>query len=163
MATITHQLADTNVRSPLLAGQTGISYLSATVSLTAAQVAQDNVVEFFRLPDDAIIVDAYLKVDDLDSNVSPTLTIDVGHDGDADALTATPLTTGQAGGVVQLTNNIPLLPRTPTAPTQNSNDPWTIETGTVISATFPAGPATAAAGEISLVVGYIRTPVHAAD
>lgn len=159
MATITHQLANGNVRSNFLGGQTGISYLSATVDLTADQVAQDNVIEFFRLPADAIIVDGYLKVDELDADTS--LTIDIGHDGNADAFTSAPLTTGQTGGTVQFTTGTPLLPRDPTDPTTNDNDPFSpAEEGTVISATFPAGPGTAQAGKISLIIGLITAPNH---
>lgn len=165
MATITHQYANSNVRTNFLGGQTGISYLSATVSLTAAEVANGNVVEFFRLPADAVIVDGYIKSDELDSNGTPTLTVEVGHDGDVDAFvdSATHTTAAQivrAGGTAQFGAGTPLLPRDPTDPVQNDNDPFTIQEGTVIKATFNAAAATAAAGKLSLVIGFVTMPNH---
>jgi hypothetical protein len=157
MTTFTHQFAEGKVRTNFMGGQTGISYLSATVNLAESDVANGNIIEFFRLPEDAVVVDGYLKVDELDSGTSATL--DVGHDGDTDAFLDGD-TTVQSGGTVQLGSNLPLLPRDPTDPTQNDNDPFTIEEGTVISARFATGPGTAQAGKISLVIGFITMPNH---
>lgn len=162
MATFTHQLADRKVRTNFLGGQTGISYMSATVDLAESEVANGNIIEFFRIPADAVIVDGYLKVDQLDTDGSATATLDVGHDGNTDVFLDGD-TTVQSGGTVQFSAGTPLLPRDPTDPTQNSNDPWTIEEGTVISARFATAVATAAAGQISLVIGLITMPDHDAD
>lgn len=160
MATITHQYANSNVRTNFLGGQTGISYLSATVDLTAADIATGNVVEFFRLPADAVIVDGYLKADDLDSDGTPTVAINVGHDGSATAFLSAS-TVAQAGGTVQLGSGLPLLPRDPTDPVTNANDPFSpAEEGTVVQAAFSTGAATAQAGKLSLVIGFITMPNH---
>lgn len=152
MTTFTHQYAEGNVRTPFNKGK---EFISATLSLTAAEVANGNILEFFRLPINAIVTDAYLKVDQLDTDGTATLTIDVGHDGDTDAF-VDGSTLAQTGGTVQLTTNLPLLPRDPTDPTQNDNDPYTIEEGTVVSARFATAAATAAAGDVTLAIEFTR-------
>lgn len=156
MATYTHQFADHMVRSGFLSGAAGVEYRTAEFNLTAAQVANGNVFEFFRLPADALVLGVYLHCDELDTDASATLTIDVGHDGGTDAFLDGG-TIGQTGGTVAATGNVPLLPRDPTDPVQNANDPWTIEEGTVISARFATAAATAAAGRLALTIGYVRT------
>lgn len=157
MTTYTHQLAEGNVRSGFLSGSAGIEYRSATFNLTADQVADGNIMEFFRIPGDAIVVDGYLKVDQLDTDDTGTLTVDVGHDGTTDAFLDGD-TTAQSGGTAQF-GSTPLLPRDPTDPTTNDNDPFSpAEEGTVISARFATAAATAAAGDITLIIGYVRTP-----
>jgi len=156
MATYTHQFAEHLTRSGFLSGAAGIEYRTAEFNLAADQVANGNVFEFFRLPADALVVGVYLHSGALDTNGTPTLTINVGHDGNTGAFLVGSSVV-QVGGSAAATGGVPLLPRDPTDPVQNINDPWTIEEGTVISARFATAAATAAAGRLALTVGYIRT------
>lgn len=66
-----------------------------TVACTAAPSTADTI-EFGYVPAGARIVLAVLEATDMDTNVSPTLTLNVGDSGDADRLFAAS-NVGQAG------------------------------------------------------------------
>src|SRR5690242_13203004 len=68
---------------------------TATVSCTAAPSTSDTI-NFFDLPAGARVHMAVLYATDMDTNGSPTLTLNVGDSGDADRLFAAS-TVGQAG------------------------------------------------------------------
>lgn len=65
------------------------------VACAAAPTTSDTI-EFGQIPSGARVVLALLEATDMDTNVSPTLTINVGDSGDADRLFAAS-TVGQAG------------------------------------------------------------------
>lgn len=75
------------------AGNVNVAY--AEVVCTAAPSTSDTL-NFFYLPANARILSATLESTDMDTNVTPTLTINVGDAGDADRLFAAS-TVGQAG------------------------------------------------------------------
>jgi hypothetical protein len=66
-------------------------------TISAALVIND-IVNLFYLPPRARIIGGFIKSADLDSNVSPAVTLDVGDAGDPDRYFAAS-TVGQAGGV----------------------------------------------------------------
>lgn len=71
-----------------------------TVTIGAALTTADNI-EFGRVPDYARVVDATLVATDLDTNGSPTLTLNVGDAGDADRFFAA-ATVGQTGAAARM-------------------------------------------------------------
>lgn len=156
MTTFVHQFADRVNRSGFLGGSAVPEYRTVEFNLTADQVANGNVFEFLRIPGDAVVLDLFLHADELDTDGTPTLTINVGHDGDASAF-LTNSTIAQTGGTVAATAGIPLLPRDPTDPVDDDSPFGIPEEGTVISATLSAAAATAAAGRLALTVGFVRT------
>lgn len=62
--------------------------LEATVTCSAALTTSDTI-RFFRPPKGFVVVMAQLESDDLDTNASPTLALNVGDSGDADRLFVT--------------------------------------------------------------------------
>lgn len=90
----------------------GSEVVSIRAAFTLAAFATNDVVELLLLPEDHVPVDWTVDVDDLDSNGSPTVAIDVGilnagktavstAAADGGAKWATALTTAQAGGLVR--------------------------------------------------------------
>jgi hypothetical protein len=101
MATITCDNAADSRPAIKLPGAGEIACFRGQVTLTTAQVANGNIVEFGVLPAGCVPVDVILDVGDLDSDGSPAITIDVGLDGSDVFMDG--VTTGQAGGVARPT------------------------------------------------------------
>lgn len=116
----------------------------ASYSLTAALAAAD-VVEMIRVPAGAIIYSVLLKVTDLDTNGTPTITLTVGDGADTDRL-VTSSTIGQAGGSTTTLASTGLL--------------YTYTAEDTIDITVGTGPATGATtGTLELVVQYFVNPM----
>lgn len=75
----------------------GETILHGTVTLTAA-AANSDIVKFFKAPAGFIVSDVILSSTDIDTNGSPTVTIDVGDADDVDKL-IDGSTIGRAGGI----------------------------------------------------------------
>ena len=153
MTTYNHQFANLVNRSGFMGGSAVPEYRTIEFNLSADQVANGNVFNFLRIPEDALVLDVFLHADELDGGTA--LTIDVGHDGDTDVFLDGD-TIAQTGGSKAATGGTPLLPRDPTDPVDTGNA-FTEEEGTVISARFATAPTTAQAGRLALTVGFIRT------
>ena len=139
--------------TPAYAGEE-VSY-RATYAFATGDLTLDQIVEFGPLPAGCTLVDAILDTDSLDSDGSPTVTIDVGvmdgdfgalldNSGDARTCGATifsAVTTAQAGGVAR-----------PTLATAFRIAP--VDTDTGIGVKIHAAPTTAAAGTLGLTLIY---------
>lgn len=120
-------------------GDLEITCQSATYTTTAAIVIND-VIQMVKVPKGATVLDLYLDTTDLDSNGAPAITMSVG-DGNSTARYINATTIGRTGGFIG-----------PNAATQAV--PYTYTSEDTIDVTFPAAPATYAAGTIKLVVFY---------
>lgn len=130
----------TNAQGPLshgLAGELKAAY--ASITCTAAPSTSDTI-NFFYLPAGARVVLAILEASDMDTNGSPTLTLNVGDAGDPDRLFAAS-TVGQAGTL-----------STAIAVTGSA---YQYTSKTLITGVANANSATGAAGTIDLSVFYI--------
>jgi hypothetical protein len=111
-----------------------------TYTLTAA-LAINDVIQMVKVPAGAKIVGITLATTDLDTGGSPTITLDVGDDGDADRFVAAS-TIGQAGGA---TNDILF-----------SGYGYAYTAENTVDVLVKAAPATGAtSGTIELAVTYI--------
>lgn len=116
----------------------------------AADPADGDVVELCKLPAGAVILGGYLRAEDIDTNGTETLDIDVGTSADADAYGNFGVLVGDAvAGYLPEGGN--LLPLNGTL----GNGPVTLTAETVVQATINTGPATFAAGTITVVVHYV--------
>lgn len=127
----------TGVASVAAAGVLHCAY--AEVTCTAAPSTTDTI-NFFDLPAGARVILAVLESTDMDTNGSPTLTLNVGDSGDADRIFAAS-TVGQAG---TLSSAI--------AVTGSGNK---FTTKTRITGVANANAATGAAGTLYLSVFYV--------
>lgn len=114
----------------------------ATVSYSlAAALALNDVLQGPMLQAGSTVVDVSLVTTDLDSNGTPTITLDVGYGGDPDYFIAAS-TVGQAGGIA----------RASAATAQ----PLTLESNDTIDVTVHAAPATGATtGTVTLSVFFL--------
>lgn len=78
----------------------GVTSVSGEYSIAAALVIND-VIQMVKIPKGATILDMVLAADDLDTNVSPAITLDVGDGTTADRFIAAS-TIAQGGGVARL-------------------------------------------------------------
>lgn len=110
--------------------------LSATYTLLAALVISDTI-KMVKIPKGMTVTDVELCSDDIDTNVTPLVTLDVGDSAGATTYLAAS-TVGQAGGRAKSTRK----PKTYTA------DDYII-------VNCAAAPATGVVGDISVIVkGY---------
>jgi hypothetical protein len=120
-------------------------HVDATTSL-----ATNDVVQLCRVPAGAVILGGFLRMEDLDSNATETIDIDVGTSADTDAFGNFGVQTGDA-----VTGYLPeggvLLPLHGTL----KDGPVSVSAETVVQLTVVAGAATAAAGTITCVVHYV--------
>lgn len=114
--------------------------LDAEHEVTAAQLALSEVIKIGVVPSGSIYVGGYIATDDLDSNATPTLVLDVGDDDDSDGL-MDGATTGQAAAITDF-NGTYLTNKT------------TVDAEKTISVTVQTAAATAAAGTMRVVVYY---------
>ena len=149
MATATATRAEDGfpVYKALGAGQLCVAYGSydAGTGLTTA-----DVIKLCKLPRGAVVLGGFLRMEDLDSNATETLDIDVGTSADTDAFGNFGVQTGDA-----VTGYLPeggvLLPLHGTL----KDGPVSITAETIVQLTVVAAAATAAAGTITLVVHYV--------
>lgn len=122
-----------------------------TAALVAGDLDADDIVEMAPIPPGFRVVDMIFDADDLDTNVGPTITADVGimsglwgdtaQDRTCGAEFFAASTVAQAGGAVRPTLKTAF--RTGVTDTERS-----------IGIKFPAAAATAAAGTVGLTVFY---------
>jgi hypothetical protein len=113
---------------------------SITHSVTANPAAAD-VLQLFKIPRGARILEVLFTSTDMDTNATPTLTAEVGDGGDTDRFISSKAIGAAGAGVVQRLDNVVGL-----------NYQYTAED--TIDVTFPATAATFAAGTITCVVMY---------
>jgi len=110
----------------------------------AAALIQDDVIHMVKIPKGARLVDVILAVDDLDTDVSPALTLSVGYTGALEAIISQS-DLGQAGGVARA------------SVIGFSGLNFAAEDTIQVSAT--AGPATGAtSGTLTLIALYTMNP-----
>ena len=113
-----------------------------TYEITAA-LALNDVIQMVHVPDGATVVSTVLGTDDLDTNGSPTIVLDVGDDGDTDRF-VDGATVGQAGGI------------TDTSDMAMTGFGYTYTADNTIDVLVQAAPATGAtSGTITLAVSYV--------
>jgi hypothetical protein len=126
----------------------GVISREMTYELTAALVISD-IIKFCKLPKGAVIVDAWLACDDLDTHATPLITLTLRlNDGSAQKNFFSASTVGQAGGLQRATLLAPFESKL------DSNSWW-------VEVLVPAAPATGAAtGTIRVVVLYTMDQDH---
>jgi hypothetical protein len=110
--------------------------LRFSITSTAAFNSAD-VLNFGVAPKGFRVLGAVLESSDIDTNGSPTVTINIGDSGDADRIFAAS-TVGQAGGV--------------SATIAATGNDFQYTDDTLITGAFAAGPATGAIGTISVTL-----------
>lgn len=117
----------------------------------AANPTLADVHEICKLPKGAVVLGGFLRMEDLDSNASETIDIDVGTATDPDAFLNGGVRTGDA-----VTDYLPeggaLIPLHGTL----KDGPVSITAETVVQITYVAAAATFAAGTITVVVFYVN-------
>lgn len=154
MATLTATRAASTF--PVYSGTHGnLRVAYGSYDLAANPTAAD-VLEICRLPAGAVALGGWLRAEDIDSNATETIEMDVGwlangtDSADADGF----LNSGALNGDA-VTNYLPeggvLIPLHGTL----GNGPVTFAAETVVTVTFVANAATFAAGTITVVVFYV--------
>lgn len=137
----TYQSTNVSSKKPIgghgLAKTMKVAYFE--VAPTAALTTSD-ALQFGYLPQNARVVYAYLEATDLDTDASPTLTLNIGDSGDADRLFAAS-TVGQAG--------------TASGAIAVAGLGYKYTSDTLITGVPAANAATGAAGTIYLIIGYV--------
>lgn len=135
----TYSATDYDKKPTLTHGLAGnVKVARASVACTSAPSTSDTI-NFFYLPAGARVHLAVLESTDMDTNGTPTLTLNVGDSGDADRLFAAS-TVGQAGALS-------------TALATTGGD-YLYADKTLITGTAAANAATGAAGTVILTVFY---------
>lgn len=146
MATLTasraaaaHPVAKTNC-----AGTMAVYYGSYDAATTLATA---DVIEMCRVPAGFVALGGHIRMEDLDTNATETIDVDVGTSADTDAFGNFGVRTGDA-----VTDYLPeggvLLPLHGTL----KDGPVSFSAETTIQVTVVAGAATAAAGTITVVI-----------
>ena len=117
--------------------------LDVTHEITTTELQLADKIRFGKVPAGAVYVGGYIATDDLDSNGSPTVNLEVGDDDDVDGL-YDGTTVGQAAGIVTF-NGTYITNRT------------TVSTEKYIAVNVTAAAATAVAGTVRVVL-YYYTP-----
>lgn len=133
--------ADRDGPAPHVGGGAQKVSVYKTYTFTAAPSAAD-VVEMVKVPSGAIVTNVVLGADDLDTNGSPTIVLDVGDGSDTDRF-IDGATSAQAGGT-----SAALAGTAGSFGYQYSSDD-------TIDITVQAGPATGATGTVRLLVEYV--------
>jgi hypothetical protein len=155
MATFTATRASSTfpVAAPVAAGQMCVAH--GTIEVAANPVAAD-IYQMCRLPKGATVVGGWIRSDDLDTNATETLDLDVGwaangsDAADPDGFgNLGPMTTDTVAGIKPETGyNFPL------GGVLATEGPKTFAAETVVQVTCVATAATFAAGTLSVVVFY---------
>lgn len=94
--------------NPLATGGSNGGEFIGKLDITTDNLGAGDVWNFIRLPDDALIEDIYLEVDDLDSDGTPALTLLIkSDDGTTETTHLSADDVGQAGGAVQADSGLP--------------------------------------------------------
>jgi hypothetical protein len=117
----------------------------------AANPTANDILQICKVPKGAVIIDGFVRMEDLDSNATETLDFDVGTSADPDAFGNFGVNTGDAvvgylpeGGI-----------RLPLHGTLKDG-PVSITAETTIQLTWIAVAATFAAGTVTVVVYYVN-------
>jgi hypothetical protein len=116
----------------------------------AAEPAAGDVLAACKVPAGAVIIGGWLRAEDLDTDASETIDIDVGTAADTDAFGNFGVQTGDAVAGYLPEGGI-LLPLHGTL----GNGPVTCTAETTIQVTFVDDPATLTAGTVTVVVLYV--------
>ena len=118
-----------------------LKVLEYTVSATAALTTSD-VLQFGYPPNNFVLLRAVLEADDLDTNVSPTITLNIGDSGSATRLFSA-ATVAQAG--------------TAAVADTAAVAGYTYDGNTLVNGAPAANAATGVAGDIRLwLIGFIK-------
>jgi hypothetical protein len=139
MATYSSSAYTNNVPPATYGLGSNVKVAYASVSCTAAPSTSDTL-NFFYLPAGARVVFAALEASDMDTNGSPTLTLNIGDAGSASRLFSAS-TVGQAG--------------TSSQALAVAGQGASFSTKTLITGTAAANAATGAAGTVELTVFYV--------
>lgn len=147
MATIIADRAKSGV--PAFEGPPGnLCVAYGTYDFASAPSAAD-VLQICKLPAGAIVLGGFLRAEDLDSNATETIEMDVGTAADPDAFLNSGVLNGDA-----VTNVFPeggvLIPLHGTL----AAGPVTITAETIVQVTFTAAAATFASGAVTVVIYY---------
>lgn len=118
-----------------------VCVLDKTHEVATGELEIGDIIQVGTIPEGAILLDGYLASDDLDTNGTPLLTLEVGDAADDNGLLVAN-TVGQAGGVARFDGAYLVTRETKTAET-------------TIQVTVAAAAATAAAGTIRVVLFYV--------
>ena len=84
--------------------------VTMAVEVAAANLAANDLIIMGELPENCVLVDAVFAADDLDSNGTPTLSLNFGTinagETDLDTVVQTGITVGRTGGAVRLTPTV---------------------------------------------------------
>lgn len=144
MSNLTHQYAAMQ-HSPFLSGSAAKTSRVIELELKEDNLNAGDRFDFIQLPADAVVTNVYLAVDELDSDGTPAVTLDIkAEDVDGGNTTAleTASTAGQAGGVVEASANLPIL---------------TMDKDYYLFVEVNAAPATAQEGNARLIVEWFRS------
>lgn len=149
MATLTATRAASGFPASLYMGAGVLQAAYGSYDMSANPTAND-ILEICKVPGGSVILGGWLRVEDLDSNATETIDIDVGTSADADAFGNFGVQNGDA-----VTNYLPeggvLLPLHGTL----KDGPVTVSSDTTIQVTWIAAAATFAAGTVTVVVLYV--------
>lgn len=138
MATYSSTAYTNNTPSPGHGLASTVRTLSATVSCTAAPSTSDTL-NFFTMPKNSVVQFAILSASDMDTNVSPTIALNIGDSGSASRLFSAS-TVAQAGTLS-------------TAFAVGAHQ-YQYTADTVITGVASTNAATGAAGTVTLTVFY---------
>jgi hypothetical protein len=149
MATLTATRAASAFPASLYAGAGVLQAAYGSYDLASNPSAAD-VLEICKVPANSVILGGWLRMEDIDSNATETIDVDVGTSADTDAFGNFGVRTGDA-----VTDYLPeggtLLPLNGTL----KDGPVTVSAETTIQVTFVATAATFAAGTVTVVVLYV--------
>ena len=114
-----------------------VQVATAVVTCTASPATTDTM-NFFYMPKNAVLLDAYLSATDMDTNGSPALALNIGDAGSASRLFAAS-TVGQAGTAAAIAA---------------AGRGYQYTAKTLITGTASTNAATGAAGTVTLTVLY---------
>ena len=109
MANLTNLYAGTEPRTPYSAGEGNVNTISVQFDVGTDNLNANDEWHVIRLPADASIIHAAIEADDLDTDGTPAIVLDLGITGDSDAI-IDGATVAQAGGYAAATA-IPLGPQ----------------------------------------------------
>lgn len=118
-----------------------VKFKRATITLGTAP-AQNDTLEFFTMPRGAVFLDAYLDASDLDTNVTPTATLDIGDADNVDRM---------FDGSIGLRTGVK--DRTWVNTTMRG---YKYTADTMVTGLFAAAVATGATGSVTLMVMYFQ-------
>jgi hypothetical protein len=149
MATLTATRAADSFPASLYAGAGVLQAAYGKIDL-AANPSVNDVLKFCKVPAGAVIIDGFMRAEDIDSNASETLDIDIGTSADTDAFGNFGVLVGDAvtGYLPEGGTRLPLHGTL-------KDGPVAVTSETTIQGIVNAVAATFAAGTITVVVYYV--------